>query len=373
MKKNKASRIEGIFPEYKQECNHMKLLGAEKFLYQLPDYEKRTLAMLVVHYCNVALGYSLPKIADAANVDIVTINRWIHGDKADSNNLAEMILNLDILSSIEYLIKPNIETDRFSAVAVRKYAGLHADWIDLQKDLDKVKLDRGDLGKRLLRKKYFQLFGKQMIDAALKGMPSVHLKSIKLPIESGQTLNSMEDIKDDSYQEFDLDDSIISNLSFLRELQDDGFCVEIESCNRLIMVESYPVTIDPDTDDFNCDLFIDWAVDEPNDGFSWFLNWLHVPGLSFIEEVFELISQETIKRSTKLELPFYSVFKYSNYEYEDEESKKEIEKLYYEDIEIPVNIAYLREFFFLKGFSFQFEQNAKGPKQHVAKLDWSKA
>ena len=337
----------------------------------LQNYEQSTFAMLVVSYCINNCNYSIMDVAKASNVSELSIHNWLNAQQFKRKNLSMLIINLDIEPFLDSIISPANNLDRFDAKIIKKYAALRVELAEQKKCLEKVKIENVDPGKILLKKKYFQLFGEKMIDAALNGQPSVHISSVQLIVEFDLYVNDDENIEDPYIQ-----DEIFSNdldNALLEELKSDGFLVEIESY-RLVSTDLYGWST------FDCTLLIDWYDEESlrTDGFSWFLEWLHTPGYYFINDIFNNINQLSAKSIFRLEIELYTVTPedydedgYSELKDDSVSARPDEESLYFEGMEIPVHEAFLREFFSIKGFKFTLKRNARALNKHIAVIDWS--
>ena len=356
---------------------------SEQRWHKLRDYENASLAQLVIGYA-IDSSYSVMEIAKAANVSRMTIHNWIDGLKVRNKNLATLVINLEISSVLDQLITPNSYEDRFSAGKIKRYAQLKVELLSFKKHLLKVKLEKPDVVATLLQRKYFSYFGVEMINAAFAGY--WNFDPIVLPWDETDACKITTDA-----QYADL-------CSLLKEeLETDGFEVNIdeESHSLSVTLKNCSETLDSKISESQfltlktlnkkidnvVFLEIDWLGAETTgeNNFAWFLEWLHTPGRIVIENIFKKIEDLTAKSVHKLDLSFYTicpddydeddgttVLKQDYLSYRDDE-----ESLYYEGLEIPVNEAYLRLFFSLKGFRFILNRDAGGLNQHIASIDWS--
>jgi hypothetical protein len=356
---------------------------SEQRLHKLRDYENASLAQLVICYA-IDNSYSIIDIAKHANVSRMTIHNWIDGLKVRNKNLATLVINLEISSVLDQLITPNSYADRFSAGTIKRYAKLKVELLSFKKHLLKAKHEKPDLAATLLQRKYFRYFGVEMINAAFAG--HWNFDPIVLPWDEADACKITTDVH---YADF---------CSLLEEeLWTDGFEVGTDEgpYSLSVTLRNRSETLDPMISenqvltlknlnkkiDNLVSFEIDWlgAETKGEDNFAWFLEWLHTPGRIVIENIFKKIEDLTAKSVHKLDLSFYTicsddydeddgttVLKLDDLSYRDDE-----ESLYYEGLEIPVNEAYLRVFFSLKGFRFNLNRDAGGLNQHIASIDWS--
>jgi hypothetical protein len=354
---------------------------SEQRLYKLRDYENASLAQLIICYA-IDNSYSLIDLAKAANVSRMTIHNWIDGLKVRNRNLAALVVNLEISSVLEQIISPSPYADRFSAGTIKSYAQLKVELLSLKKELLKIELEKTDVAMTLMQKKYFKYFGREMISAALDG--HWNFDPIVLPWDDEDACNISTDTQ---YADF--------CLILKEELEADGFEVDIDegpySLSETLIKRGetlHPMMSENQVSNLkNLNKKIDnvvfleigWldAETSGDDNFAWFLEWLHTPGQILIENIFKKIEDLTAKSVHHLDLPFYTICE-DDYDFYgstvlklDEFSYREDEKsLYYEGLEFPVNEAYLRVFFLLKGFRFILNRDARGPNQHIASIDW---
>ncbi len=244
----------------------------------------------------------------------------------------------------------------------------------------------------LVKRKYYKYFGKKMMDEAFSG--SCNFEPLILPwdIEDVNKINSKDDYLNFCYalkNELEMD-------GFAVEEDDEtfGFCVNVEIGNKSLgeLLCAGHESIENDIQfknleklnskvvDLTCYfLEISWlgAENKGEDNFAWFLEWLHTPGQVLMEKIFSRIKDATSNSIYKIELPFYTIcpsdydeegntdLKNDYYSYRDDETS-----LYFDGIEIPVNEAFLREFFLLKGFKFSLKRDAIESNRHIAFFDW---
>lgn len=381
---------------------------------KLQDYQNASLAMLVVDHA-IEGSYTINDIAKAAEVSRMAIANWINGSEVRDINLAHLILNLKLESVIELIIKPNQYQDEYNAAVIKKTYVLQNEWNRIKKVIEKLKLENPDLGKKLLKRKYFKYFGKKMIEEAIAGFYYYDPVILPWDIEDINAINSIDDyVKLCFYLKSELerdgfgvegDDDEGSNEEDINDDKDvDEKEDEDESYRSTVKVEigkqrlSELLKLSHETlvaesqfsnlqklmtkiGDFTCySLKISWlgAETKREDNFAWFLEWLHTPGQVLMDKIFSEIKEATSQSIYRIELPFYTIcpndydengfthLKDDNYSYRDD-----LTSLYYEGIEIPVNQAFLREFFVLKGFKFSFKRDAVEINKHIAYIDWS--
>ncbi len=358
---------------------------------KLEDYKNTSLAKLVVSYA-IDNSNSINEIAEAAEVSRMTVSNWINGYKVRDKNLAKLILHLKLLEVMHLIIEPSQSLDVFNATVIKKKYELQNEWMRIKKIIENLASENLDLGKRLVKRKYFKYFGKKMMDVALSG--SWNYDPLILPWDT-EDINKINSI----------DDYINFCYTLKNELELDGFAVEEDdenfgfsvnfgignkSLGELLSVGHESIENDiqfknlerlnSKLGDFTCCfLGISWlgAENKGEDNFAWFLEWLHTPGQVLMEKIFSRIKDATSNSIYKIELPFYTIcpsdydeegntdLKNDYYSYRDDETS-----LYYDGIEIPVNQAFLREFFLLKGFKFSLMRDAIESNRHIALIDW---
>jgi hypothetical protein len=360
---------------------------------KLHNYEKSSLAMLVVRHA-IDNSFSINDIAKAADVSRMAITNWVNGSVVRHRNLANLVIKLKFESIIPSLLEPNKSLDQFNATVIKKYFALQSEWNELKIIIEKIKLEKPDLGKVLVQRKYFKYFGRQMMDAAFSGHCNYDPVVLPWDTDDIKNINSVEDYADfcfDLKKELESDgfsageyDEEAEEFSVNVKVGNNNFSDLLKITNEAIANEEHLlnlILLSKKLGDIrSCCIEISWLGAETSgeDNFAWFLEWLHTPGRALMMNIFKKIKDLTSKSIFRLEFALYTIcdddydedgytnLKNDEYSYRDDEIS-----LYYEGIEIPVNEGFLREFFLLKGFKFSIKRDVVEKNMHVALIDWS--
>jgi len=340
---------------------------------KLVNRDNPTLAMLVLSYA-IENSYSINEIADSADVSRMTIHSWINGSIARNKNLAKMILFLEFHPLVLSLIENKAPINSIDLQIIKLRAKLISEWDCIIKEISKLQLEKNNIESYLLQKKYFKYFGKKLLDAAYAGKPDCTLPILPWDVSDIKKINS-----EDDYLRF---------CDYLKnELVNDGFAVQIydERYSLSYLVENYEylkskLLMGNDSDlkalnktiDSYLIINIDWLPEEDwdeekddyEDKLSWFLEWLHTPGLVVIDKIITKIKSQIALGKNNLDLATITISK------KDYDEDGYNESTYYDGYEIPVADVYLKIFFNHLGYHFNFKRNYPWFNEHLITISW---